>query len=788
MKLKSIRFPALLITVLLVLQCSVFTVYGDSKSEAASKEAVSREDASKSGAPGEKTEPVQPKPLLGKDALEKVIRMVKAKLEIPSGYDEFNSEVFDYGNGTSFRLRWSSRYSYYSASGGSLEVVVDEKGNFINYNHYRYYRDGEYSRRLPKITKTQALEAAKKFVNSLCPELIGEISFNADLGNSSVEYDGSYSFSFFRSHEGIPFYDNTVWVQVNGQTGEILSMNRNWNDRLVFPDTKGIITPGQAKEAYRKEIPLQLKYRRAYNPEKNTTYLEYSPNTVDMASAIDAVSGKKLVMGNVYNPYYDTSYRSAMFRRELAGSAQEVNLPQKELDELRQLEGLISVESAEKLVKGMTELGFDETFRINRYSYMRAGNGKYLLRLDMMGALSKEAFGKDIPEEKLKVMIAAGEGGRNANVTLDAKTSELIEFSSYGPFGGNGEKKMLDRAGMQKKVEAFLRKYKPAKFAQSELQETAPGMNEYMMKYGYGDPNNPGSFNFMRKVNGIPYADNQMNVIVYPGTGSITFFNEIWEQVEFISAQGIIGADRAHTVLMEQNPLQLRYVVVQTPEAQKEGMLSPDGNPSAGVLKLVYATDMRKPVCIEAKQGILINYQDGEPYRDRSTGAYDDIEGHPAKAAIQALAESGLLPAEKSFRPDAPMLQKEYLYIVAKIRGGYFADSGAYPLDQKEQDGMYRMLINEGLLDEDEKEPDGVIAKEDAVKYLLRAAGYRKFAEMQGVFRTDFPDSAEIDPKLIGYAAIAKSLKLVDGATDFQPKRKLTRAEAVSLLYKYMNR
>lgn len=101
---------------------------------------------------------------------------------------------------------------------------------------------------------------------------------------------------------------------------------------------------------------------------------------------------------------------------------------------------------------------------------------------------------------------------------------------------------------------------------------------------------------------------------------------------------------------------------------------------------------------------------------------------------------------------------------------------------------MYRMLINDGTIDEDDKNPDLKLTRETAVKYLLDSAGYKKFAELEGLFNCDFIDKNDINPKLAGYAAIARALKIVDGNSYFKPKNEITRAEAAVMIYNYLKK
>jgi hypothetical protein len=246
--------------------------------------------------------------------------------------------------------------------------------------------------------------------------------------------------------------------------------------------------------------------------------------------------------------------------------------------------------------------------------------------------------------------------------------------------------------------------------------------------------------------------------------------------------------DEAFEALLSSNELELKYIIAQSDEMND--LKYSDAAQEGSQVKLVYAPDFNKPLCIDAFKGIAINYHNRQPYKEQGALLYNDISGHRSEEKIMLLSEIGLLPAEESFRPDDPITQKEFPYIVSKLKGSYYTDgSSTDPFSQKELDAMYRTLINEGIVDEDERNPDMKVTREEAVMYLLRAVGYRSFAELEGVFACDFADRDDIDPDLIGYVAIAKSLKIVTGSNGrFMPQDEITRADAVALVYNYLRR
>ncbi len=731
----------------------------------------------KAGSQKAATEPeVQTKPLLGKDALEKAIALVKSRMEIPAAYTEFNGDVYDNGGKTQFRLRWSSGSYSLSPVNGSVQVTVDENGVVSDYYAYSSDRSYDGIRRLPSLTAGQAADRAGKFLAAMCPDIAGQVSYDKGVKNCNVEYDGSYSFYFYRLANGIPFYDNSVYMQVNGRTGAITSMSRNWDDSLVFPKPDAVIPVEKAAEAWKKDI--RLRYRLISGKGGLSTTLQYAPPPQNIAYAIDASTGGKIAVNTAYNPYYDYVYRPETFYDALSDS---------EIDKLMDTEDIMTPEEGEKLARSISELSIDGAYSLNSYSYSRMADGGYSLRLEFIKAPSPEDYGKDIPPEKLKALMASGGGGSYANLIFDAGTSELISFNDGVGDTGAAAEKRLTRQELQQMADAFLKKYKGARFSQTELAMSTPYANDYMLKFGIADPGNTGGFMYERKANGITVEGNGLNISLDTATGRVISFSETWDDVPFVSANGIIGIDRAYKALLEQNVLELKYAAEMDPGINREQSFAYKGKPVSPVIKLVYSPGISKPVVLDAFKGILVNGGTGEEYLDKNEIDYPDLAGNPYKEDIESLVKSGLIPLEKSFRPGEPMLQKDFLCMLFLLKGNSVQGISTGEMTQTEQDGMYRQLINDGLLTGEEEEPDAVLTKEQAVKFLLKSVGYGKFAELKGIFDCGFTDRAEISPELLGYAAIAGSLGIVKEQA-FEPGKKLTRLEAAMLVYAYMSR
>ena len=719
-------------------------------------------------------------------SLDQIIKLVRTKLKIPAEYTEFSSNVSSYGKTASWSLQWTSHDKGTSRNGGSLQVGVDERGNITSYNHYKYNRNSEYRKRLPAIPQEQALEAAKKFIYYISPEMIDQIALDEGSYEHKVDYEGNYQFTFYRKYKGIPFYENSISLTVSGGSGEVTNYLRTWLEDAQFPEAGKVLNLEEAKKAFQNKIGIALKYRRTYGDEKVKTYLEYSPVSANQGFAIDAITGEKVLDRGGYGISYEMSYKYTMYKREVDAYSDRTQLTEQEMDEITRMESLMPIQELEKQVKGMTELGLSEEYTLNRYSINKNGStGSYVARMDFSKPMSEKELGGEIPPEKIKVMMAAGDLVQRVNVTLNAKTGELLSLNSYGMFNGSSTTNIMERKELQKIAEGFLTRSKASRFSQLALQETPENPQLIGEKYGYYKSNNGVTFVYTRNVNGLPFEDNWVVMNFDASSGALNYYNEAWDDVEFVPVEGVIGYERAYNELFTKAGLQLKYITSagSTREARQ---VSKDASETRGI-KLVYALDNKKPACIEAMSGELIGTLNAEPFKEKNSLLFDDIHKHPVKEQIKALAEIGVLPLEKNFRPDDLILQKEFLLMISKIRGSYPTEVTSGSFGQKEWDALYRMLINDGLLEEEERNPDDVVTREEAVKYLLRSIGYKKFAELEGLFDCSFTDKNAIDPKLIGYVAIARSMGIVTGTSGyFQPKKEITRADAVVMLYNYL--
>ena len=68
-------------------------------------------------------------------------------------------------------------------------------------------------------------------------------------------------------------------------------------------------------------------------------------------------------------------------------------------------------------------------------------------------------------------------------------------------------------------------------------------------------------------------------------------------------------------------------------------------------------------------------------------------------------------------------------------------------------------------------------------------SGLEEVANLQGIFKVEYADRDEVSDELLGYAAILSGMKVISGDGGYlRPNDNITRAEAETVLYNYMNR
>ena len=693
----------------------------------------------------------------GEKGMEDIIKIVKSKLTIPDNYSEFNYNVSNDFNKKVWYLNWNTK----NGMDGGISVSVDDRGTIINYNSYK---PQDYTKKkFPQVSKTEARTKAEDFVKRINPSVLSQVKFNESTQNLSVEY--VYYFNYTRMVNGIPFYNNSVNVEVNTATGEVQSYNLNWTDDLVFPKTDNVISIEAAQKAYREKLGLRLVYNTKMEDKKTSVYAAYEPK-YGMNYFIDALTGEKLNLEpGYYGPYagggmYDKMNASAT---QAKGEEAAPVLTPEELKAVDQVSKLITKEVAESKARAFKYLELTSDYKLQNAS------------------LSKEWSVPDTFTWYLyfeKAPSGNDKEYRSVSARLDALTGEIKGFNGDRGLLANAEGK-YDEVQAKSAVEAFLKEVQAGKFSQTEYDDAVTGFITPSAEKKQAQYN----FRYIRKVNGVAFPGNALSVTYDAVNGKVVSYDMAWYELAFPSVEKAVSIDTIYEKLFNEIGMELQYSV-KYPDSYYRGGSGGEG--AKPEVKLVYSPRKTKPLLFDAYTGIILN-SDGKPYKEAKPVMYNDISGNFAEKQITALAEYGIALEGNSFKPGSSITQKDFLLLLSKTMNYYEVQPYAATDANKETDQLYSFMIREGVVKQNEKAPDSTVTKEEGVKFIIRALKYDKVADIKGIFICTFKDKDSIAPDLLGYVSIAQGLKIVSGSNGyFSPKANLSRAETAVMIYNYM--
>lgn len=146
----------------------------------------------------------------------------------------------------------------------------------------------------------------------------------------------------------------------------------------------------------------------------------------------------------------------------------------------------------------------------------------------------------------------------NYRVEVDADTGDIISYSEHQNWD-RYQKAVKARTEQDCKAiaESFLKKVIPQKF--SQLAEKDNPYKDYQLWDSYG----PRQYNFAyeRKVNGIPFAENNINISINADNGKVMNFYSNWDaSASFPAATPKIEAGDAEKMFNEKFGLRLNYI------------------------------------------------------------------------------------------------------------------------------------------------------------------------------------------------------------------------------------
>lgn len=686
--------------------------------------------------------------------LEDAIKRVKQVFDIPEENSEFSYSASSQGDLMVWMLDWRAK----GDEGSNVSIALDSTGDILRY--YSYRNMDQDTSKLPKISRDEAKAKAEGIIEKINPQILGDLKLKEDTRNASI-YDRTYHFEYIRTYNGIVFPSNRIAVEIDKQTGELTSYNKTWSRDVSFPTAEKILSLKEAQEAYIKNLGLRLTYNAVSEKDAIKVYAAYTP-IYDSRYYIDALTGERFSQDLYIDMAFNESAKQ-MADRDVYMDQGSIALTPEEMEAVEEVSGLLAQKEAEKIARELKVLELDDEFLLEGASLSKSWPDRTNYHWNLYFVKTPDEDGKDY---------------RDVNVGINAKTGEIVSFNTNHSYREEAAK--FDREAAKKIVEEFLNEIQPEKFKETEYDEISDGE----ITYPEGELPTYQRFNYTRMVEGIPFSNNGIGVGFDAVTGKIQSYSLDWYDVEFPSIENAVELEKMYEIFFKEIGLELQYISAGNDIVYvKSPVEDADKKTEA---KLVYAVNTNKPIRFDADTGAILN-NDGKPYKEKKVLEYTDISDHYAKNQIEMLAQIGVGLEGPELKPDEKIKQKDFLLLISQVLNGYeFYGKNTLSSDE-ETENLYKMLMRQGIIKEDEKNPEDYLTREDSVKFAIRALNYGKLAELSDIFNCTFKDKDEINPELVGHVVIAKGLKIVNGYGEyFRPKEELKRADALIIIYNYL--
>ena len=127
------------------------------------------------------------------------------------------------------------------------------------------------------------------------------------------------------------------------------------------------------------------------------------------------------------------------------------------------------------------------------------------------------------------------------------------------------------------------------------------------------------------------------------------------------------------------------------------------------------------------------------------------------------------------FKPDNTITQIDFFRYLFVPEMRYYDD-----------EGLYDMLENRGIVKGEEKAPESKLTRQDAAKFLIRYLGLGLAGERPEIYVSKFGD--KVEDQYRGYASLCYGLGIMRGDEKgrFNGTKTMTNAEAASVIYNTM--
>lgn len=682
-------------------------------------------------------------------ALEQAILTVKSRINIPPEYETFTFNKYAQYGTDFYYLSWDRSDIY-----GHIDATVTADGILLSCNHYT---ESENSKaHFAKLSVNSLYNKAVSYMKQLNPDIYGNIDIDKDSYYAYISSKEA-SFSLARKEKGILVNGDTGTIRLNKDTGELSSFYISWAAGFKGKDTSELLTQSRIKSQYSKLIGLEPYYRINTNADgSKKIVLLYRQKTSD---ALDAFTGKISSFNSNYyggGIYGDgaTGEASADMNPRTGGG--EVSLSPAELKAVETEKGLISAESAAKIIfnEKYNAINADEMELQSSYLNQYDGTEKYVW------SLSFKKTNQDY--SSLGAMVDAADGG-----ILSFYDYTYIPYTTV-----NASEKKFSEKTSDANVTAALKSYLGEKFSEYKLKTGSVTYTSNNIDTS-SNLKSGKSYQYSRYVNGI-VVDNDYIRVQTNYEGKLTNFYYNYTDIEFPFPAKILTEAKALNSLYKQQDLTLGYSL----NLSNSGKVT-----SALVYKMPEFT-------IDAFTGKIVNWDGSEI--SNGTG-YSDLGGHSAKAMVEKLSQNGisLSAIDGKLMPDSKISEGDFINLVSQISTDW--NDFYYGYQTKLYDSSRATIAKlAGTASSVSASSNTVltspVTRQEAVKCMITALGGKKFAELKGIYSSPYKDVAK-DSEYAGYFALADGMGIIkaNSSGGINPKTTITRAQALLMVYNYLS-
>lgn len=726
------------------------------------------------------------------DDMRTALAAVKIYFEIDEKvYTQFNYNFYEAPDikDSQWNLSWTSD-DYQKR----IDAGVSNDGKIFYYNRYEYSEDPSFVGRTSAFAKISKAEA-RRISDELVKKIIGSESANYKLVSNAISYPSdSYFLQYTYAKNGYEFSQYQIFTAVDKITGEIKSFSVspayyvNGQD-FVFENAAEIISKEAAVKSYLDNIGLELKYVSSfdYRTQKLTVKPVYAVKNNFNNEFISANNGK-LIRVEYADPYMMTGKGASEMggmsgaapaavnedRAAVAGGG-EVSFSSAELAKLESIKDYITSDRALEILADVLGMTVDE-----------------IKNLKPNVNLGKNYINQNQYAWNINI-YSSSEDGKHLSIggEIDARNGNVLSYyqNEYYDYymGRSGESNYVYSYDEAKKIVSdkikalspysidahfeFADYYYPPVMPLND--NDAGDTNETGKESGY-------TFNFVRKVNGIPFQDNGIYVYFDNITGKISSYRFTWyEGVNFPKLDNIITEETAFSTILDYTDFAVRYVSNGFTQNNKVNV------------SLVYDFKNSYPQYVDAHTGKYINTWDfTETAIDVYTNLepeYQDLKGHWSEKTVKTLTENGIYVwGGDTFDPDKQITKGELIKYLDFYKRSYdysyrYANSTAifkYP----------EVPMNDYAAAND-KDGNKPLTRQEAAQIICEYIGYGELGRKYDIFNYPFDADAQYsDDKYKGYITVIHSFRLIapeiiGDDSNYEAKSPMTRAESASVLY-----